>query len=242
MSHNISFKFILLGDSGVGKSCLLAQLTKQEFQETPDLTIGLDYASHLLQHGDKNIKLQLWDMGGQEQLQDSMGQFYSGATCAFLVFDLCDRSTFLRLNTWMRSLKELVSNQALVIYLLGNKVDLADNQWGSIVPQGRGVSKMRTREVSRAEAQRFAEANNLTYVETSAKSGLNVVEAFEDASRLVMNRIYDNEYDVMRYPEVHGIRYAERLSSGPRRPPAMHSQNFGLFSCCSPCIPAGMSC
>jgi len=237
MSPNISFKFIILGDSGVGKSCLLAQLTKQEFQETPDLTIGIDYSTHFLQQGEKNIKLQLWDFGGQDQLQDSMGQFYSGATCAFVVFDLCDRSTFLRLNNWMVSLKKLVSNPSLVIFLLGNKVDLADNQWGSIVPQGRGVSKMRTREVSRAEAQRFADANRVTYIETSAKSGLNVLEAFEDASKLVLNRVWDGEYNVVDHPEVHGIRFIGQ--GGTVGPNSSGRSHFGFFSSC---IPAGMSC
>eukprot|EP00397_Hematodinium_sp_SG-2012_P028163 GEMP01029636.1.p1 GENE.GEMP01029636.1~~GEMP01029636.1.p1 ORF type:complete len:242 (+),score=35.47 GEMP01029636.1:133-858(+) len=228
---SVSFKFILVGDSGVGKSCLVNQLTREEFVEHPDLTIGAAYEPYKMQIEDRTVKLQIWDLGGQDTFRDSIAPFYSGATCAFLVFDLCDRSTFLRLNSRLQTLREFVGNPSLVVFLLGNKIDLADNQWGSIVTQGRGVSKLRTREVSRVESERFAEANSLTYFETSAKSGVNVADAFKAAGQKVLLQLWDGEYDVSRNTGIHGIRF---LDNGTPAAAPYSPHPFNPFFCCVP--------
>lgn len=225
----VSCKFVLLGDSGVGKTCLVRRLTNQEFDDYTNMTVGVDYTPHKMEFDDRPLKMQIWDIGGQDVLRESISKFYSGATCAIVVFDLCDRSTFLRLNNWLGTLKEYVRNPALVTILCGNKVDLADNQYVSVVAHGRGISptKMRTREVSNAEAERFAEANSLTYFETSAKTGTNVINAFESAGRRVVEQLWDGEYDVRGDTELHGVRFID----GPGAPPTQGFSCNPLLCC-----------
>jgi Ras-related protein Rab-2A len=152
------FKYIIIGDTGVGKSCLLLQFTDKRFQPVHDLTIGVEFGARMISIDQKNIKLQIWDTAGQESFRSITRSYYRGAAGALLVYDITRRETFNHLTRWLEEARQN-ANSNMVIMLIGNKSDL-DHR----------------RAVSTEEGDRFAKENNLVFLETSAKSAHNVEE------------------------------------------------------------------
>jgi len=150
------FKYIIIGDTGVGKSCLLLQFTDKRFQPVHDLTIGVEFGARMVNIDSKQIKLQIWDTAGQESFRSITRSYYRGAAGALLVYDITRRTTFNHLSRWLEEAKQN-SNPNMVIMLIGNKSDL-DHR----------------REVSYQEGEQFAAQNGLIFLETSAKSAANV--------------------------------------------------------------------
>eukprot|EP01035_Chromulina_nebulosa_P025824 gene25823-33731_t len=151
---------VVIGDTGVGKSCLLLQFVDRRFSSVHDLTIGVDFGSRIIDlHGEK-VKLQIWDTAGQESFRSIARSYYRDAAGALLVFDVTRRETFGHLSRWLEEARQF-ANSNICITLVGNKSDV--------------VSK---RVVQRAEAQAFADDNGLLYVEASAKSAEGVDDAF----------------------------------------------------------------
>ena len=98
MSYSYLFKYIIIGDTGVGKSCLLLQFTDKRFRHDHDLTIGVEFGSRMIHLDDKDIKLQIWDTAGQESFRSITRSYYRGAACALLVYDITRRDTFTHLS------------------------------------------------------------------------------------------------------------------------------------------------
>ncbi|AYU81761.1 Ras-related protein RAB2B, putative [Leishmania donovani] len=167
---NYVFKYIIIGDSGVGKSCLLLQFTDKRFEPLHDLTIGVEFGARLISIQGKSVKLQIWDTAGQESFRSITRSYYRGASGALLVYDVTRRDTFTHLQSWLEDAKAN-ANTALVIMLIGNKCDLESK-----------------RQVSREEGEAFARCNGLMFMETSAKTSQNVDDAFLHTAAL----IYDN--------------------------------------------------
>lgn len=125
---NYVFKFILIGDSGVGKSCLLLQFTDKRFKNDHDLTIGVEFGSKVVSLGSENVKLQIWDtvfptQAGQESFRSITRSYYRSAVSALLVFDLTKRDSFESLGDWLAETKSN-ANPTLSVTLVGNKADL----------------------------------------------------------------------------------------------------------------------
>lgn len=125
---NYVFKFILIGDSGVGKSCLLLQFTDKRFKNDHDLTIGVEFGSKVVSLGSENVKLQIWDtvpltQAGQESFRSITRSYYRSAVSALLVFDLTKRDSFESLGEWLAETKSN-ANPTLSVTLVGNKADL----------------------------------------------------------------------------------------------------------------------
>ncbi|CAJ1011341.1 putative ADP-ribosylation factor family/Ras of Complex, Roc, domain of DAPkinase/Ras family [Leishmania naiffi] len=167
---NYVFKYIIIGDSGVGKSCLLLQFTDKRFEPLHDLTIGVEFGARLISIQGRSVKLQIWDTAGQESFRSITRSYYRGASGALLVYDVTRRDTFTHLQSWLEDAKAN-ANTALVIMLIGNKCDLDSK-----------------RQVSREEGEAFARNNGLMFMETSAKTSKNVDDAFLQTAAL----IYDN--------------------------------------------------
>jgi Ras-related protein Rab-2A len=127
MSYSYLFKFIIIGNTGVGKSCFLLQFTDQRFQHNYDMTIGVEFGSRTIDLDDKVIKLQIWDTAGQESFRSITRSYYRGACAALLVYDISRRDTFQQLNRWLDETKQN-SNPNMVIMLIGNKKDLGDTK------------------------------------------------------------------------------------------------------------------
>ncbi|OMJ89225.1 hypothetical protein SteCoe_8611 [Stentor coeruleus] len=177
MSYNYLFKYIIIGDTGVGKSCLLLQFTDSRFRNDHDLTIGVEFGAKIVQIENKSIHLQIWDTAGQESFRSITRGYYRGAAAALLTFDITRRDTFLSLSRWLEETKNN-GNPNMVIVLVANKVDL-DSQ----------------RVVSREEAEKFAKENKMSYIETSAKTAFNVNETFLRTGKEVLMKILNGEID-----------------------------------------------
>lgn len=119
------FKMVLLGDSCVGKSCLLVRFADDEFNQNYVSTIGVDFRFRSLRHSNKKIKLQIWDTAGQERYRTITNAYYKGADGIVLVFDLFDRKSFTNLDNWLSE----VDNHAkpnIQIIVIANKYDMVE--------------------------------------------------------------------------------------------------------------------
>lgn len=177
MSYAYLFKYIIIGDTGVGKSCLLLQFTDKRFRADHDLTIGVEFGARLITIENKQIKLQIWDTAGQESFRSITRSYYRGASGALLVYDISRRDTFNHLLRWLEEARAN-ANPNLVLMLIGNKSDLE------------------RREVSYEEGAKFAREHGLIFCETSAKTAQNVEDAFMNTSRQIYQNIQNNMYDL----------------------------------------------
>lgn len=181
MHHDALFKLIIIGDSGVGKSCLLTRLTQNDFKEDHEVTVGVEFGAFVIMVEDKVFKLQIWDTAGQESFKSIIKIFYRGAHCVFLSYDITREDTFQHVTDWMKEARFQASQQVL-IFLIGTKKD-----------------KEADRKVPYETAKKFAEANGLAgFLETSAKTSENVEDAFVRAAKTLFNRFKDNIDELVR--------------------------------------------
>nr|ADE77443.1 unknown [Picea sitchensis] len=234
MSYAYLFKYIIIGDTGVGKSCLLLQFTDKRFQPVHDLTIGVEFGARMITIRNKPIKLQIWDTAGQESFRSITRSYYRGAAGALLVYDITrcqlafmymiktegsryhfiikQRETFTHLSTWLEDARQHASPN-MTIMLIGNKCDLAHR-----------------RAVTTEEGAQFAKENGLIFLETSAKTSQNVEEAFINTAAKVYQKIEEGILDVSN--ESLGIKVgygAGTGAAGSTRNDSIASQS----SCCS---------
>ncbi|KAL1194605.1 Ras-related protein RABB1a [Cardamine amara subsp. amara] len=171
------FKYIIIGDTGVGKSCLLLTFTDKRFQRVHDLTIGVEFGRRTITIDNKPIKLLIWDTAGQETFRSITRSYYRGRAGALLVYDITRRETFNHLATWLEDARQL-ANANMTIILIGNKCDLANR-----------------RAVSTEEGEQFAREHGLMFMEASAKTPKNVEEAFIKTAETIYKRIQDGGMD-----------------------------------------------
>jgi Ras-related protein Rab-2A len=174
MDQDILFRVIIVGDTGVGKSCILLRFSEDTFNEQHNVTIGVEFGSKQVEIGSTSIKLQIWDTAGQESFRSITRSFYRRADGVLLVYDATARHTFDNCKYWLEEIRQNASSD-VVVYLVANQIDL--------------ISQGESREVTTEEAQDFVRKNGLSgFKETSARSGLNVHEAFKDFCGILFNR------------------------------------------------------
>ncbi|KAG3257897.1 hypothetical protein H1C71_027639 [Ictidomys tridecemlineatus] len=122
-SADFLFKFLVIGNAGTGKSCLLHQFIEKKFKDDSNHTIGVEFGSKIINVGGKYVKLQIWDTAGQERFRSVTRSYYRGAAGALLVYDITSRETYNALTNWLTDARMLAS-QSIVILLCGNKKDL----------------------------------------------------------------------------------------------------------------------
>jgi len=154
------FKLVLLGESAVGKSSLVLRFVKGQFHEFQESTIGAAFLTQTVCLDDTTVKFEIWDTAGQERYHSLAPMYYRGAQAAIVVYDITNADTFERAKTWVKELQRQASPN-IVIALAGNKADLTTN-----------------RIVEYDEASGYAEENSLLFMETSAKTALNVNDIF----------------------------------------------------------------
>ncbi|CAE6415013.1 Ras-related protein RABB1b OS=Arabidopsis thaliana GN=RABB1B PE=2 SV=1 [Rhizoctonia solani AG-1 IB] len=202
-------KFVIIGDAAVGKSSLLVRLTDQKFLSKPDPTLGVEFGSKLISLSDENktVKLQCWDTAGTESFRSITRSYYRGAAGALLVYDVTSRASFEHTRTWLADVREH-ADPNLTCILVANKADLCANeeQEGVNTPPTSVKSGRKHREVSRAEAERFAQEEGLLFIEASAKTGENVDRAFEEATRDILHKIRQGVFDDNKSPGVKSTR------------------------------------
>ena len=153
---DVTFKLLMLGDSGVGKSSLMLRYAQNRFVPQVIGTTGVDLIRKIVRVNDLLINLQIWDTAGQERFRGITKSFYKGAHGIILTYDVTDRTSFKNIHNWIQDIQ---SNGAMKIILVGNKTDLPA-------------------QISTAEGQALARQYNLNFVETSARNATNVETAF----------------------------------------------------------------
>ncbi|CAD7928209.1 unnamed protein product [Amoebophrya sp. A120] len=151
------FKLIIIGDAGAGKSSFMHQFLEGKFRKTSTHTIGVEFGTKIITLGDRHIKLQIWDTAGQERYRAVTRSYYRGAVGALILYDVTSRESYNNLPTWLRDAREQASFHDISIIAVGNKRDLKEE-----------------RQVSFLEASRFAQEQDILFLETSALTGENV--------------------------------------------------------------------
>lgn len=198
-----TLKFVMIGDSGVGKSSLLTRFVEDVFSPSFMSTVGIDFKIRTITlNSGGRVKLQIWDTAGQERFRTITSAFYRGAMGAFLVFDVTEKESFLSLPRWLEDVDRFGIDPTVPRILIGNKCDL--------------VAK---RIVGEAEAKVFAAEHGYMYAETSANSGKNVQDVFVGMAEKVWARLHEKveaEVDVVRVDVVH-LEEVEVEKRGPNK-------------------------
>jgi small GTP-binding protein len=167
----MQLKFVVIGDSGVGKTSILRRLSEGRFVPDTQSTMGVEHFTHLVTIGQQPIRLLLWDTAGQERFYSVARNYFREALGVILVFDIGDRRGFDSLGNWLRDVRSDADPHCSVV-LIGNKLDRADR-----------------RLVSSAEGEAFARGQGIAYLEASALDGTNVDEAFVKVTTDLLEKI-----------------------------------------------------
>ena len=166
--YDLSFKMIVIGDAGVGKSCLTSQASKGIFEESYSATVGFEFLVFNVKLNEKVVKLQIWDTCGQELYRSLISSFYRNSSLAMMVYAINNKESFMHIESWLKEVK-LQSNPEIKVFLIGNKSDLEEE-----------------RKVTLEEAKTFKEEHGIHYFsEASAKNGINAKEVFIEAAKLL---------------------------------------------------------
>ena len=175
--YDLTFKLIVIGDSGVGKSSLTNKATKNIFEDKYTATIGFEFFTFNIKINNTIIKLQIWDTCGQELYRSLITNFYRNSSLAIIVYAINKKESFEDIEMWLRELR-IHSKPDVKLFLIGNKIDLENE-----------------REITTKEGQSYCDKNNFVkFMEASAKAGINTKEIFIDAARF----LYD---DFLHYKE-----------------------------------------
>ena len=179
MSAKYIIKILTLGDTMVGKSSIVVRFSDNKFDDNIFSTIGIDFKTKFMKMGDSMVKVLIWDTAGQEKFQNIAKNYYKGANGVLLVYDISNRKSFERVGFWLKELKENNKLDDLYLYLVGNKKDLEEK-----------------RMISTDEGKKFAEDNNIHFIEVSAKTGEGVREVFNNVLNGALDKIKkDTEKD-----------------------------------------------
>ena len=160
-----NFKCILIGDSGVGKSCLMLRFAEGAFQEDFVSTIGVDFTNKNLELDGERVKCQLWDTAGQERFRTLTTSYYRDAQGVVIVYDISDRKSFDNVERWKADVQKH-ANPEVAMLIVGNKADLGEHRAVTFAEGGA------------LAAERSAAGHEALFFETSAKEHYNVEEAF----------------------------------------------------------------
>jgi len=172
MSHyDFTFKILLLGDASVGKTSFTKRYCYNIFNPSERLTIGVDFHVKTIELNDTKIKLQIWDVGGEERFRFLLPTYCLGANAAFLLYDITRPSTLDNISEWMTIVRQ--KGGPIPIMLVGSKIDLSKS----------------SRKVPREYGIQIAEKNNMaSFVEISAKENVNVDEGFKVLTELTLDK------------------------------------------------------
>lgn len=172
--YDYLFKLLLIGDSGVGKSCLLLRFADDTY--TPDYisTIGVDFKIRTIELDGKTIKLQIWDTAGQERFRTITSSYYRGAHGIIIVYDVTDQESFNNVKQWLQEIDRYATGGVMKL-LVGNKADLSDKK-----------------VVEYTVAKEYADSLEIPFLETSALSSTNVEQAFYTMARQIKAQMTTN--------------------------------------------------
>uniref|UniRef100_A0A3P9PPQ1 small monomeric GTPase n=1 Tax=Poecilia reticulata TaxID=8081 RepID=A0A3P9PPQ1_POERE len=170
-TYDLLFKLLLIGDSGVGKTCVLFRFSDDAFNTTFISTIGIDFKIKTVELQGKKIKLQIWDTAGQERFHTITTSYYRGAMGIMLVYDITNAKSFENISKWLRNIDEH-ANEDVERMLLGNKCDMEDKR---VVPKAKG--------------EQIAREHGIRFFETSAKANINIEKAFLTLAEDILRKV-----------------------------------------------------
>ncbi|XP_064646007.1 ras-related protein Rab-8A-like isoform X1 [Lineus longissimus] len=203
-TYDYLFKLLLIGDSGVGKTCVLFRFSEDAFNSTFISTIGIDFKIRTIELDGKKIKLQIWDTAGQERFRTITTAYYRGAMGIMLVYDITNTKSFDNIRNWIRNIEEVsgTSQHAsadVEKMVLGNKCDMNDR-----------------RQVSRERGEQLAVEYGIKFLETSAKASINVEEAFFTLARDIKAKM-DRKMEATNPPKNQGFQPKKTDLSSSRK-------------------------
>jgi len=220
--YNFQFRLILIGDSTVGKSSLLRYFSDGKFAELSDPTVGVDFFTRLvtLKCGAR-VKLQLWDTAGQERFRSITKSYYRNSVGAVLAYDVCNMDSFKNIPRWLHEARRHIEPQQATFIMVGCKTDLAVGN---------------NREVTKQQGQDLADYHNIAFLETSAKLGVNVEEAFLTISEEIYAKLERGEYRIEEGWDGIKMGYMQRTDfrerTGTVLPPSLVEAQPAHTSCC----------
>lgn len=170
--YDYIFKYIVIGDSGTGKTSLCNSFVQNRFDPYHDPTIGIDFFSKIIDIDKRQIKVQVWDSAGNEKYRSITQQYYRGTTVVLLVYDITDRSSFKNVLTWIQDIQKYC-NPGVCVVLVGNKSDLATTK----------------RRVYTQEGQNLAREHKFLFYETSAKKGSSMHDVIKQSAEYVIREL-----------------------------------------------------
>lgn len=162
-----TFKILIIGESGVGKSSLMLRFTEDDFDQDQALTIGVDFKTKIIEVDHDKVKLAIWDTAGQERFRTLTPSYYRDAQGAILVYDVTKKETYQKLESWLNELEIYGTRNNMAKMIVGNKIDSPE------------------RTISRDDGFRFAKKHRTMFIETSAKTNEGVRDAFEEVVRKI---------------------------------------------------------
>jgi small GTP-binding protein len=167
---DFKFKLVVIGDPGVGKTSTILRFTDNAFRRTYIPTMGVNITDKNFRVGDYTVEIILWDLAGQTKFETMRKHFYQGSEAILLIFDLTNPITFRNIRNWYEDIKRNTQNGSnLIGYIFGNKSDLIEE-----------------RKIKESDALKLADELNLNYIETSAKTGKNLENAFYKIAETVI--------------------------------------------------------
>ena len=177
-NYNYLFKYIIVGDSSVGKSNLLMKFAHNKFTEDYQATIGVEFGAKNIELGKNICRIQIWDTAGQENFRSITRAYYKNSVCAMVVYDITSNDSFKHVQNWIEDIRNQ-SPKTVLIILVGNKIDLEDK-----------------RVISYDEGNEFAIKNGIIFGETSAKTGDGIEDIFMKSAREIIRKMNENYYDL----------------------------------------------
>ena len=205
MSYAYIFKFVIIGDCGIGKSCLLRRFIDNNFDGNYSMTIGVEFGTKNVTINNKTIKLQLWDTAGQESFRSITKSYYRGCSGIVYMKDITKRNTFLHIENWISDVNSIVHQQMPTI-LIGNKIDLLEN-----------------RQVEISEGIELANKHGFLFREISVKRQLNSGEVFTVLAQDILDKVENNTIEISNK---NGIRIGNQL-------PENSNNKNNYFYCCT---------
>lgn len=193
MNYTFVFKYILLGNSGVGKSTYINQNINNEFNPTMGTTIGVDFLGKVIQINDDKIKIHIWDTAGQETFKCIVNSYYRDAIGVLVFYDVNNRQTFIDVEKWINEMK--ACNDLHKLTIIGNKIDIPEH-----------------RQVSYEEGEELAKRYDALFWEVSVKNNLNVEESLYDLTLKIVNDIRNKKYSKETLRNTKSVRFENESS------------------------------